>query len=109
MPLGLELAREALEPPDRKAREPAYLRELAADGSRFGLDALTDSAPHLLGKGSLQLASKHGEVLDPDARAVERRRNLGVPIRALFDGVEPRLGPLDRRLLHGPNASVAVG
>jgi hypothetical protein len=100
VPLGLELGREAFEPPDREAREPAHLCQLAADGSRFGLNAFADGAPDLLGKRRLQLRSEHGEVLDADTRPVERRRDLPVPVRALLHGVEPRLSPLDRRLLH---------
>lgn len=101
MPLGLELAREAFEAPNREAREAAYLRQLPADGGCFGLNAFADGPPHLVRERRPQLRGEHGEILDSGARSVERRIDLGVPIRALFHGLEPRLRPLDRRLLHG--------
>jgi hypothetical protein len=101
VPLGLELAGQALEPPDREAREPAYLRQLAAHRGRFGLNAFADGAADLLRERRLQLRSEHRNVFEAGAGAVERRIDLGVSVRAFLHGLEPRLGPLERRLLHG--------
>jgi hypothetical protein len=99
--LGLELTRETLEPPDRQARQPAHLRQLPPDGGGLRLNSFANRAPDLLRKRSLQLRREHRQLFDARTRAVECRRDLAVAIRALFDGVEPRLGPLDRRLPHG--------
>ena len=109
VPLGEDVAFEPLEPADHLVQQAADLGKAAPDREHLGAQAFVDRSADLLGQGAFELCRGRGERLDLDARALERSLELGRrdPSRCGFG--DPRLGSFECLLVHGQEATLAVG
>ena len=88
---------------------PRISARLRPTGSDLGAEAVVHGGADLLGQRALELRRGRGERLDLDARALERGLQLGrrdPPGRGFRD---PRLRPFECLLVHGQEATLAVG
>jgi hypothetical protein len=102
MPLGEEVALEALEAPDCLPGEPPHLRELPRDRRRLGADALANRVLDPAGKRRLELRSELRECLDLRPSSFERCVDVtlgGAPVRRV---VQPFSCACHRSFIHGP-------
>jgi len=108
-PLGVQVALEPLEAPDRLAREPAYLGDVAPDGEHLGTEALLDGFAHAIRHGRLELGRAGCEVVERFAGSCERGLESGRlgTARTRFREAVP--GPVERLPIHAGDCSVGVG
>ena len=109
VPLGEDVALEPLEPPDHLVEQAADLGQRAPDREHLGAKALVDGGADLLGQRPFELRRGRGERLDLDARPLERGLQLGRCDPAGAGLRDPRLGPFECHLVHGQEATLAVG
>ena len=79
VPLGEEVAFDALEPADQLVHQAAHLGEVAGDGEHLRAQAVLDGIADARGQRRLELGRGGGERLDLLARALEAPRR---PARA---------------------------
>ena len=109
MALGEQVALEPLEPADRLVQQAADLGDVARDGEHLGADALLDRVADPAGERDLELGRRRGERLEPLARPLERGLE-GSRVGAARGGLRDALpGALECELVHGREATVAVG
>ena len=107
--LGEELLLDPLEPPVRLVQEPSQLRQRASDRYDLPAQALLHGRTEAVGQTGFQLLRGSCERLDLLARAVERgleTHRVGAPCPPVRDAP---LRALQRLLVHGGKATVAVG
>jgi S-adenosylmethionine:tRNA ribosyltransferase-isomerase len=100
MPLGEELALEALQPPDGLVQEPSYLGDVSPDRKNLGSKAVTNGGLHLCGDRRLELRGSHRERLELIPGALEGGLQVGVgraPRRGIRDAP---LGALECESVH---------
>lgn len=102
VPLGEEVALDALEPADQLVHQAAHLGEVAGDREHLGAQSVLDCVPDARGQGGLELRRRRGERLDLVACALEGR----VHLRRLHAA---RGGCLDARLRAGDRFGVHRG
>jgi S-adenosylmethionine:tRNA ribosyltransferase-isomerase len=102
MPLGEEVALDALEAAEQLVHQPAYLGEVAGNRKHLCAEAVLDGVSDARREGGLELCCRCGECLDLVARALEG----GVHLRRL----DPAAGGfLDARLRAGDRFGVHCG
>ena len=69
----VEIALEALQPPDRLAGQAAHLGEVPRDGYDLGPQAVLDRAAEAFGDGRLELGGSAGKLLERGASTFESR------------------------------------
>jgi S-adenosylmethionine:tRNA ribosyltransferase-isomerase len=79
MPLGEQVAFDALEPADQLVHQAAHLREVACDRKHLCAQTVLDGVADARGQRGLELCRRDGERFDLVARALER----GVHLRRL--------------------------
>jgi hypothetical protein len=108
-PLGVQVALKSLEAPDRLAREPAYLGDVATDGEHLGTEALLNGFAHAVRYGRLELGRAGCKVVERFARSCERGLESGRlgTARGRFREAIP--GAFERLPIHVGDCSVGVG
>ena len=109
VPLGEHVAFEPLEPPDHLVEQPADLGEVPSDRQHLGAKAVVHRGGDPLRQRPLEVGGRGGERLDLHPRPLECRLQLGrrdPSGRGLGDA---RLGPFECLLVHGQEATLAVG
>jgi hypothetical protein len=108
-PLGVQVALKPLEAPNRLAREPAYLRNVAPDGEHLGPEALLDRFADAIRHGRLELGCAGCEVVECFAGPCERGLESGRLGTARARFRETRTGSVQRLPIHAGDCSVGVG
>jgi hypothetical protein len=107
--LGVQVALKPLEAPDRLAREPAYLGDVAPDGEHLGTEALLDGFAHAGRHGRLELGRAGCKVVERFAGSCERGLESGRLRTAGARFREAVPGPVERLPIHTGDCSVGVG
>ena len=100
MPLGEDVALEALEPAEQLVHQPTHLGELASDGACLGCDTFLDGLADLRRQGGLELSGRGSEILETLPRALQcclDVRRVGASLGRLCETLSRAL---DRVLIH---------
>jgi hypothetical protein len=108
-PFGVQVPLKPLEAPDRLAREPAHLGDMASDGQHFGAEALLDRFADAIRHCRLELGRPGCELVERFARSCERGLESGRlgTARGRFREAIP--GAFERLPIHVGDCSVGVG
>jgi hypothetical protein len=106
-PLGVQVALKPLEAPNRLAREPAYLRNMAADGQHLGPEALLDRFADAIRHCRLELGRPGCELVERFARSCERGLESGRLGTARTRFREAGPGPVERLPIHAATVALA--
>jgi len=107
--LGIQVALKPLEAPDRLAREPAYLCDVAPDGEHLCTEALLDGFGHAVRHGRLELGRAGCKVVERFAGSCERGLESGRLGTARTRFREAGPGSVERLPIHAGDCSVGVG
>ena len=108
-PLGVQIPLKPLEAPDRLAREPPHLGDVAPDGEDLGAESLLDRFADAIRNGRLELRRTGCEVVERFARPRERGLESGRLRTARTRFREAGPGPVERLPIHAGDCSVGVG
>jgi hypothetical protein len=108
-PLSIQVALNPLEAPDRLAREPAYLGDVAPDGENFRPEALLNGFSDAVRHGGFELGRAGCKVVERFAGSCKgglESGRLGTARRGFREACP---GPVERLLIHPGDCSVGVG
>ena len=100
MPLGEDVALEALEPAEQLVHQPTHLGELASDGACLGCDTFLDGLADLRRQRRLELSRGRGEVFETLSCALQCGLDVGGVGASLGRLCETLPRALDRVLIH---------
>ena len=109
VPLGEQIAFDALEAADQLVHQAAHLGEMPRDGQHLFAQAVLHRVADARGEARLQLRGGCRQRLDLLTCALERRVHGGGLDAAARGFLDPRLGAGDSFGVHRSDVTVAVG
>lgn len=109
MTLGEEIAFEPLQPAHGLIQQPPDLGDVPCHGQHLVAQTVADSRSDSLWQGTFELGCCLGKSLDLRSRPGERSLQLRWADSTRRRLRDPRLGPLERLVVHGRKVTLRIG